>query len=111
MLKYSLQVLIPLAVILIVGCTKGVKPIPKTILTDLDEVRPLTAEEIAENQQVINDFSAKEEMLKKTAVEDVAEKKELVEEKKVVEKAKKEMAVLTEKVLEKRRKKLIKEEV
>ena len=48
MLRYSLQVLIPLTVILVVGCTKGVKPIPKTIMDDLDEVRPLTAEEQAE---------------------------------------------------------------
>ena len=110
MLKYSLKVLIALVSIIIAGCTKTV-PVPDTIMDDLDDIRPLTAEEIAENNQVIDELNAKEAMLKKRAEEDVTEKKELVEEKEEVEEAKKEVAVLTEKVLEKRRKKLIKEEV
>jgi len=110
MLKYSFQVMIALIAILVVGCTKTV-PIPETIMDDLDEARPLTADELAENNDVIDQFNAKEEMLKKRAAEDVTEKKELVAEKEEVEEAKKEVAALTEKVLEKRRKKLIKEEV
>ena len=110
MLKYSLKVLIALVSIIIAGCTKTV-PVPDTIMDDLDDIRPLTAEEIAENNQVIDELNANEAMLKKRAEEDVTEKKELVEEKEEVEEAKKEVAVLTEKVLEKRRKKLIKEEV
>ena len=110
MLKNSLQVIIALTALIVVGCTKTV-PVPDTIMDDLDEVRPLSPEELAENNQVINDFNAKEEMLKKRAAEDVTEKKELIAEKEEVEDAKKEVSVLTEKVLEKRRKKMIKEEV
>jgi len=111
MLKYSLQVLIPVIVILVVGCTTGIKPIPKTILEDVDLTRELTADEIKENNSVIADFEDKLEIMKQRASEDVTEKEELVAEKKVVDDAKGEMAKLTEKVLEKRRKKLIKEEV
>ena len=111
MLKYSLQVLIPVIVILVVGCTTGIKPIPKTILDDVDLTRELTADEIRENNSVIADFEDKLEIMKQRATEDVTEKEELVAEKKVVDDAKGEMAKLTEKVLEKRRKKLIKEEV
>ena len=110
MLKNSLQVLIAIIAFLVVGCTKTV-PVPDTIMEDLEDGRSLTAEELAENNRVIDEFNAKEEMLKQRAAEDVTEKKELVAEKEEVEEAKKEVAVLTEKVLEKRRKKMIKEEV
>ena len=109
MRKYSLQLLITLTVILVVGCT-GV-PTPKIILEDLDDIRSLTEEEIKENEDLIAEFKLKEEMLKKRAADNIAEKKELVEEKEVVEEAKDQMAKLTEKVLEKRRKKLIREDV
>ena len=109
MLKYSLQLLIPLTVILVVGCT-GV-PTPKIILDDVDEIRPLTDEEIKENEDLIAEFKKREEILRKRAADNIAEKKELVKEKEAVEEAKEQMAELTEKVLEKRRKKLIKEEV
>ena len=54
MLKYSLQLLIPLTVILVVGCT-GV-PTPKIILDDVDEIRPLTEEEIKEYEDLIAEF-------------------------------------------------------
>ena len=47
MLKYSLQLLITLTVILVVGCAG--KP-PKIILDDLDEERALTESEIKENE-------------------------------------------------------------
>ena len=108
MLKYSLQLLITLTVILVVGCAG--KP-PKIILDDLDDVRSLTDEEIKENEDLIAEIKRREEILKKRAADNKAEQQELVEEKEVVEEAKVEMAELTEKVLEKRRKKLIKEEV
>ena len=97
MRKYSLQLLITLTVILVVGCT-GV-PTPKIILEDLDDIRSLTEEEIKENEDLIAEFKLKEEMLKKRAADNIAEKKELVEEKEVVEEAKDQMAKLTEKVL------------
>ena len=42
--KYSLQLLISLTFILVVGCA-GV-PTPKIVLDDVDEIRPLTEEEI-----------------------------------------------------------------
>ena len=48
MLKYSLQLLITLTVILVVGCAG--KP-PKIILEDLDDVRSLTDEEVKENEE------------------------------------------------------------
>ena len=112
MLKYTLKVLIPLTIIFLVSCApKGVSPVPKSILADLDEVRSLTETELADNQKVQNDYNLKQKILKKIAVEDVAEKKELVKEKGVVEKAKKELSELTEKILKKRQKKLLKAEV
>jgi len=112
MLKYTLKVLIPLTIIFLVSCTpKGVSPVPKSILADLDEVRSLTVTELADNQKIQNEYSRKQKVLKKIAIEDVAEKKELVKEKGVVEKAKKELSELTEKILKKRQKKLLKAEV
>ena len=108
MRKYSLQLLITLAVILVVGCAG--KP-PSIILDDLDEERTLTDAEIQENEDLIAEMKLKEEMLKKRAADNIAEQQELVAEKEVVEEAKEQMAELTEKVLEKRRKKLIKEDV
>ena len=112
MLKYTLKVLIPLTIIFLVSCApKGVSPVPKSIMADLDEVRSLTETELADNQKVQNEYNRKQVILKKIAVEDVAEKKELVKEKGVVEKAKKELSELTEKILKKRRKKLLKAEV
>ena len=112
MLKYTLKVLIPLTIIFLVSCApKGVSPVPKSIMADLDEVRSLTAEELADNKKVQNEYNRKQELLKKIAVEDIAEKKELVKEKGVVEKAKKELTELTKKILKKRRKKLLKAEV
>jgi outer membrane protein OmpA-like peptidoglycan-associated protein len=112
MLKHSLKVLIPLTVIFIAGCTpKGISPVPKTLMADLDEVRSLTEEELAGNKKIQNDYNRKQKILKKIAVVDVAEKKELLKEKGVVEKAKKELSELTEKILKKRQKKLLKAEV
>jgi len=112
MLKYTLKVLIPLTIIFLVSCApKGVSPVPKSIMADLDEVRSLTETELADNQKVQNEYNRKQVILKKIAVEDVAEKKELLKEKGVVEKAKKELSELTEKILKKRRKKLLKAEV
>jgi len=112
MLKYTLKVLIPLTIIFLVSCTpKGISPVPKSILADLDEVRSLTETELADNEKVQNDYKLKLELLKKIAVEDVAEKKELIKEKVVVEEAKKELSKLTEKILKKRKKKLLKKEV
>ena len=78
MLKYSLQLLIPLTVILVVGCA-GV-PTPKIILDDVDEIRPLTEEEIKENEDLIAEFKLKEEMLIKRKADNIAEKKELVKQ-------------------------------
>ena len=112
MLKHSLKVLIPLTVIFIAGCTpKGISPVPKTLMADLDEVRSLTEEELAGNKKIQNQYNQKQKLLKKIAVVDVAEKKELLKEKGVVEKAKKELSELTEKILKKRQKKLLKAEV
>ncbi len=108
MLKYSLQLLITLTVILVVGCAG--KP-PKIILDDLDEDRALTEAEIKENEDWMAEIKRREEILKKRAADNKVEQQELAEEKEVVEEAKVEMAELTEKVLEKRRKKLIKEDV
>ena len=52
MLKYTLKVLIPLTIIFLVSCApKGVSPVPKSILADLDEVRSLTETELADNQK------------------------------------------------------------
>ena len=112
MLKHSLKVIIPLTVIFITGCaTKGISPVPKSFIPDLDEVRSLTAEELADNQIVQNEYNLKKALLVKMASEDIAEKKELIKEKEVVEKAKKELTELTKKILEKRRKMLLKAEV
>ena len=108
MLKYSLQLLITLTVILVVGCAG--KP-PTLILDDLDEERELTDAEIKENEDWMAEIKRREEILKKRAADNKVEQQELAEEKEVVEEAKVEMAELTEKVLEKRRKKLIKEDV
>ena len=108
MLKYSLQLLITLTVILVVGCAG--KP-PKIILDDLDEERALTESEIRENEDWMAEIKRREEILKKRAADNKVEQQELAAEKEVVEEAKVEMAELTEKVLEKRRKKLIKEDV
>ena len=77
MLKRSLQLLFYLTVILVVGCT-GV-PTPKIILDDVDEIRPLTEEEIKENEDLIAEFKKREEILRKRAADNIAEKKELVE--------------------------------
>ena len=112
MLKYTLKVLIPLTIVFLVSCTpKGISPVPKDIMADLDEVRSLTKTELADNQKIQNDYNLKQKLLKKIGVEDVAEKKELFKEKGVVEKAKKELSQLTEKILKKRQKKLLKAEV
>ena len=112
MLKHSLKVMIPLTVIFITGCaTKGISPVPKSFIADLDEVRSLTAEELADNQIVQNEYNLKKALLVKMASEDIAEKKELIKEKEVVEKAKKELTELTEKILKKRRKMFLKAEV
>ena len=112
MLKYTLKVLIPLTIIFLASCAqKGLSPVPTSILADLDEVRSLTATELAYNQKIQNVYGRKQKILKKIAVEDVAEKKELVKEKGVVEKAKKELSELTEKILKKRQKKLLMAEV
>ena len=55
MLKYTLKVLIPLTIIFLVSCApKGVSPVPKSILADLDEVRSLTKTELADNQKIQN---------------------------------------------------------
>ena len=112
MLKYTLKVLIPLTIVFLVSCApKGISPVPKDIMADLDEVRSLTKTELADNQKIQNDYNLKQKLLKKIGVEDVAEKKELFKEKGVVEKAKKELSQLTEKILKKRQKKLLKAEV
>jgi len=112
MLKHSLKVMIPLTVIFITGCApKEISPVPKSFIADLDEVRSLTAEELADNQIVQNEYNLKKALLVKMASEDIAEKKELIKEKEVVEKAKKELTELTEKILKKRRKMLLKAEV
>ena len=112
MLKYTLKVLIPLTIIFLVSCApKGISPVPKSIMADLDEVRSLTKTELADNQKIQNNYNLKQKLLKKIGVEDVAEKKELFKEKGVVEKAKKELSQLTEKILKKRQKKLLKAEV
>ena len=112
MLKYTLKVLIPLTIIFLVSCApKGISPVPKSIMADLDEVRSLTKTELADNQKIQNNYNLKQKLLKKVGVEDVAEKKELFKEKGVVEKAKKELSQLTEKILKKRQKKLLKAEV
>ena len=108
MLKYSLQLLITLTVILVVGCAG--KP-PSIILDDLDEERPLTEAEIKENEDWMAEIKRREEILKKRAADNKVEQQQLAEEKEVVEEAKVEMAELNEKVLEKRRKKLIQEDV
>jgi outer membrane protein OmpA-like peptidoglycan-associated protein len=112
MLKYTLKVLIPLSIIFLVGCTpKGISPIPKNFIGDIDEIRPLTAEELAENKKTLDSYEQKLELLEKRASEDVAEKKELLKEKEVVEKAKKQLSELTKKIVTKRRKALLKKEV
>ena len=112
MLKYTLKVLIPLTIVFLVSCApKGISPVPKDIMADLDEVRSLTKTELADNQKIQNNYNLKQKLLKKIGVEDVAEKKELFKEKGVVEKAKKELSQLTEKILKKRQKKLLKAEV
>ena len=112
MLKYTLKILIPITIFFLVGCAgKGVKPVPKSMMSDLDEVRSLTKSELDENEKVLDDYRKKQEVLEKIAVEDVAEKEELVQEKVVVEGAKKELSKLTEKILEKRRESLLKKEV
>jgi len=112
MLKYTLKILIPITIFFLVGCAgKGVKPVPKSMMSDLDEVRSLTKSELDENERVLDDYRKKQEVLEKIAVEDVAEKEELVQEKVVVEGAKKELSKLTEKILEKRRESLLKKEV
>ncbi len=79
MLKYSLQLLISLTVILVVGCA-GV-PTPKIVLDDVDEIRPLTEEEIKENEDLIAEFKKRQDILRKRATDNIAEKKELVKEK------------------------------
>ena len=57
MFKYSLQLLITLTVILVVGCAG--KP-PKIILDDLDEDRALTESEIKENEDWMAEMKLKE---------------------------------------------------
>jgi outer membrane protein OmpA-like peptidoglycan-associated protein len=112
MLKYTLKVLIPLSIIFLAGCTpKGISPIPKNFIGDTDEIRPLTAKELAENKKTINSYNQKIELLEKRATEDIAQKKELAKEKEVVEEAKKQLSELTQKIIDKRRKNLLKKEV
>ena len=112
MLKYTQKILIPITVLFLVSrAGKGIKPVPKSILSDLDEVRPLTKSELSDNEDILNDYKKKQKVLEKIAVEDVAERKELVQEKVVVEVAKKELSKLTEKILKKRRETLLKKEV
>ena len=112
MLKYTLKILIPITIFFLVSCAgKGIKPVPKSILSDLDEVRSLTKSELSDNEDILNDYKKKQKVLEKIAVEDVAERKELVQEKVVVEVAKKELSKLTEKILKKRRETLLKKEV
>ena len=106
---YFLMALTSMAVFL-TGCPKTV-PIPETSFDDLEKVRSLTTEELAENAKVLSDYDKKEEIIEEIKVTDIAEKKELVKEKEVVEEAKKEFKVLAEKVVEKRRKKLLEKEV
>jgi len=66
MLKYTLKVLIPLTIIFLVSCTpKGISPVPKSILADLDEVRSLTKTELADNQKILNEYGRKQKILKK----------------------------------------------
>ena len=110
MLKYTLKVLIPLTIIFVVGCT-GKSPIPQNFVADLDEIRPLTDAEVAENEAEVNEYNRTIGVLEERAVADVAEKKVLLKEKKVVQKAKKELKELTKKILKKRKKKLLKAEV
>ena len=98
---YFLMVLTSMAVFL-TGCPKVV-PVPQTTFPDLEKIRSLTAEELAENTKVQNEYNKKGEILVEIKAKDIAEKKELVKEKEVVEKAKKELSVLTEKIVEKRR--------
>jgi hypothetical protein len=60
MLKYTLKVLIPLSIIFLAGCTpKGISPIPKNFIGDIDEIRSLTAEELADNKKTINTYNQK----------------------------------------------------
>ena len=76
MLKYTLKILIPITIFFLVSCGgKGVKPVPKSIMPDLDEVRSLTKSELADNEKVLDDYKKKQKVLEKIAVEDVAEKK------------------------------------
>ena len=109
MLKHTLKVLIPLTTIFQVGRTKlryvmkklyflmaltsmavfltgcpKVVPIPETSFDDLEKVRSLTAEELAENAKVLSDYDKKEEIIEEIKGTDIAEKKELVKEKEVV---------------------------
>ena len=85
MLKYSLQLLITLTFVLVVGCAG--KP-PSIILDDLDEERTLTDAETQENEDLIAEMKLKEEMLKKRAADNIAEQQELVEEKRWLRKPK-----------------------
>ena len=79
MLKHTLKVMIPLTVIFITGCaTKGISPVPKSFIADLDVVRSLTPEELADNQKIKNEYNRKQVILKKMASEDIAEEKKLV---------------------------------
>ena len=55
MLKYTLKILIPITIFFLVGCAgKGVKPVPKSMMSDLDEVRSLTKSELDENEKVLD---------------------------------------------------------
>ena len=66
MLKYILKVLIPLTIVFLVSCApKGISPVPKDIMADLDEVRSLTKTELADNQKIQNDYKLKQKLLKK----------------------------------------------
>ena len=68
MLKYTLKVLIPLTIIFVVGCT-GKSPIPQNFVADLDEIRPLTDEEIAENVSIdISNFDSIYQTIKKNDI-------------------------------------------
>ena len=73
--------------VFLTGCPKVV-PIPETSFDDLERVRSLTAEELAENAKVLSDYDKKEEIIEEIKVTDIAEKKELVKEKIVVEETK-----------------------
>ena len=112
MLKYTLKVLISLSIIFLAGCTpKGISPIPNSFIGDIDEIRPLTVEELAENKRSINSYNQKLAALSIRTKQDIDEREAVLKDQQVVEKAQKQLSELTQKTLEKRRKKLLKKEL